>query len=272
MIYEPNEKFRQISMLLSAEEWVHLHTNTLLNPSRFELAVFRQPKFERVANLLLPEVNTSNVWESYNNMTKALQLCSLYAKTQWMRDEATRGKTWNSYVDELAEGCALTEGDFNMLWMLSFRWNGLQLANFDSEQTKIWLLEQVAAAKKAKDPHAEAKLLWEAHNRDYHDAHKAWRVTLDESRAKYPGPLGRKGPLWRQGRTYEHDSCILQSLPLKRRDTFMRAYLVEVGTYSVKEVVTACLCQGYFDLKLVYQTREAAVAAKDEVVEALKER
>ena len=269
MIYEPNEKLRRISKLLSAEEWVHLHTNTLLNPSRFELAVFAQPKFERVANLLLPEVvNTTNVWESYNNMTKALQLCTLYAKTQWMRDEATRNKTWDSYVDELAKGCALAEADFNMLWLLSYRWNGLLLANFDSEQTKTWLLEQVAAAKKAKDPHAEAKLLWEAHNRDYHNTYKAWSATFDDGRTV---PLWGR-PAWEQARIYKYDDRILRSLPLKHRDACKRAYLVEVGTYSIKEVVTTGLYQGYFDLKLMYQTREAAVAAMDEVVNALKSR
>lgn len=268
MIYEPNEKFRQISKLLSAQEWVLLHTHTLLNPSRFELAVFREPKFERVANLLLPEVNTTNVWASYNNMTKALQLCTLYSQTQWMRDEATRNKTWDSYVDELAKGCALAEADFNMLWLLSYRWNGLQLANFDSEQTKTWLLEQVAAAKKAKDPHAEAKLLWEAHNRDYHDAYKAWSVTYCDGRTVHLG--GR--PAWEQGRTYKYDDRILRSLPLKHRDVFKYAHLVGVGAYSIMEVATTGLCQGFFDLKLVYQTQEAAVAAKDEVVKALKER
>ena len=266
MIHVPNEKLRQISRLLTATEWAKLKNDTLMHPELFNLAVFREPKFERVANVLLREVNTTNVWESYNNMTKALSLCEVYAKQISARESATMRYSWDTVLKAQASFKTPTEAGLEALWLLSYRWNGLPLSAFDSEDEKAWLLAQVEVVK--QDPHAKAKLLWEAHDRDCHDVHRAWKVQFGNGAVH---SLNSK-PEWAEDRTYTFDPVALKNLPLKRRGVVERAQIVEIGSCSVREAVTDYLCQGYFDLKLAFQTREAAEAAKDAVVKALRER
>lgn len=269
MKYTPNDRLREISQMLSPERWQELQAYAFSRGGCVKPSKDEDQNLALVAMALALELPVGmDLWGQLKTMAEFVEQCHVYAYN------ARRAKSlqkYEAYISAIPDS-GKREPHHSVLenmWMLHPNWNGLLLRQFESDKETEMLKAELLEELKPVDKFAAERKAWEADNRDYHDAHKAWTVCFSDG-----GTITatNTGPLWDARRQYKRNEERVRSLPLKHRGVVGRAYLVEAGLYTVREVATTYLNQGFFDLKLVYRTREAAVAAKDGVVKALKDR